>query len=124
MAKEIVLIGDKILVEPDMGEAMTEAGLYLPQTVKDKEKVFTGKVIKVGPGYPVPDPSALEKEPWENAAQKLKYFPLQAQEGDYCMFLKDQAVEIEFENKKFFVVPHSAILLLVRNVINEIPPKI
>jgi len=124
MSKDIILIGDKILVEPDMGEAMTEAGLYLPQTVKDKEKVFTGKVVKVGPGYPVLDPSSLEKEPWENKTKKLKYFPLQAQERDFCMFIKEQAVEIEFENKKFFVVPHSAILLLVRSNISEIPPKI
>ena len=124
MAKEIILIGDKVLVEPDEGEGMTEAGLYLPQTIKDKEKVCTGKIVKVGPGYPVPDPQALEQEPWAQKEKKYKYFPLQAHEGDYCMFLKDQSVEIEFENKKFFVVPHSTILLLVRSTEPEIPPEI
>jgi hypothetical protein len=31
---------------------------------------------------------------------KDKYFSLQAKEGDSCMFLKDQGVEIKFENKK------------------------
>ena len=40
------------------------------------------------------------------------------------MFLKEQGVEIEFENKKFFVVPHSAVLLLVRSAASEILPQI
>ncbi len=124
MAKEIILIGDRVLVEPDLGEGMTDAGLYLPQTVKEKDKVQTGKVVKVGPGYPVPDPSSLAAEPWAKADNKYKYFPLQAREGDYCMFLKDQAVEIQFENKKFFVVPHSSILVLIRNPLPDIPEEI
>lgn len=124
MAKDIILIGDRVLVEPDQGEGMTDAGLYLPQTVKEKDKVQTGKVVKVGPGYPVPDPSSLDSEPWAKSDNKYKYFPLQAQEGDYCMFLKDQAVEIQFESKKFFVVPHSSILVLIRNPLPDIPEEI
>lgn len=113
MSNEILLIGDKVLVAPDSGEGMTDAGLYLPQTVKDKDRVSTGKIVKVGPGYPVPDPASLDKEPWAKVSQD-KYFPLQAKEGDYCMFLKDQGVEIKFENKQYVVVSHSAILVLVR----------
>ncbi|MEK7864491.1 MAG: co-chaperone GroES, partial [Nitrospirota bacterium] len=48
-----------------------------------------------------------------------KYIPLQAAEGDYAIFLKDAAVEIEFEDKKYLIVPHSAILTLVRTDIVE-----
>ena len=114
MRKDLIIVGDRVLIEPDRGEGRTDAGLYLPQNVREKEKVQTGKVIKNGPGYPVPDPSALDQEPWVNSP-KSKYFPLQAKEGDYCIFLRDQGVEIEFESKKYIVVPHSAILILIRN---------
>jgi co-chaperonin GroES (HSP10) len=114
MGKELILVGDKVLVEPNEGEGRTDAGLYLPQNVKEKEKVQIGKVIKIGPGYPVPDPSLLDQEPWAKTSRD-KYFPLQAKEGDYCIFLREQAVEIEFERKKFLVIPHSAILVLIRN---------
>ncbi len=114
MEKELIPVGDKILIEPDEGENLTDYGLYLPQTVKDKEKVQSGKVIKAGPGYPIFDPTILDEEPWRVSRSKGKYFPLQAKEGDYCIFLKDSAVEVEFEKKKYLVVPQSAILLIVR----------
>ena len=39
---------------------------------------------------------------------------LQAEEGDYALFLKDQAIEIEYETKKYLIVPQSAILMLIR----------
>ncbi|RKY37978.1 MAG: co-chaperone GroES [Candidatus Omnitrophota bacterium] len=113
--KELILVGDKVLIEPDIEEAMTDGGLYLPQTVKEKEKVQTGKVINTGPGYPVPDPSLLDQEPWAVSKNKTKYFPLQAKAGDWCIFLKDSAVEVVFNKKKYVVVPHSAILLLIRD---------
>jgi chaperonin GroES len=49
----------------------------------------------------------------------MKYIPLQASEGDYALFLKDAAVEIEFEGRKYLIVPHSAILAIVRTEIAE-----
>jgi len=114
MKKELILVGDRVLIEPDAGNERTNAGLYLPQGVKEKEKINTGKVIKTGPGYPIPDPGILDQEPWIKTS-KDKYFPLQAKAGDWCIFLKDSAVEVVFDKKKYVVVPHSAILLLVRD---------
>ncbi|UCC95241.1 MAG: co-chaperone GroES [Candidatus Omnitrophota bacterium] len=114
MSKELILVGDKVLIDPDAGEGKTDAGLYLPQNVREKEKIQTGRIVKIGPGYPVPDPSVLDQEPWAKAS-KDKYFPLQAKEGDYCIFLRDQGVEIEFEKNKYLVIPHSAILVLMRD---------
>lgn len=115
MEKEIIVVGDRVLISPDEGDDKTQSGLYLPQGVKEKEKVQSGVVVKIGPGYPIPDPSALEAEPWQSPASETKYLPLQAQEGDYCLFLRNSAVEIEFEDAKYVVVPHSSILLLIRN---------
>ncbi|MCX7661353.1 MAG: co-chaperone GroES, partial [Candidatus Omnitrophica bacterium] len=60
-------------------------------------------------------PSTLEIEPWQAPRIERKYFPLQAKEGDYCIFLRKQAVEIEYEGKKYVVVPHHAILVLLRD---------
>lgn len=114
MDKDLVVIGDRVLIFPDEGDDRTETGLYLPQGVKEKEKVQSGTIIKVGPGYPIPDPAALEIEPWEAPKFEGKYFPLQAKEGDYCIFLRSAGVEMEFENKKYVIVPHSAILVILR----------
>jgi co-chaperonin GroES (HSP10) len=88
-------------------------------TVKEKEKVHGGYVVKTGPGYAIPD--TVPEEPWNPSDRKdLKYIPLQASEGDYAIFLRESAVEIEFEGKKYLIVPHSAILALVRtDIVDE-----
>jgi chaperonin GroES len=117
--KNLVIVGDRVLIDPDEGTGKTSSGLYLPPTVKEKEKVATGYVVKTGPGYAVHDPG-ISEEPWATGAKKeVKYIPLQASEGDYAIFLRESAIEIEFEDKKYLIVPHSAILALVRVEITE-----
>lgn len=114
MFEQLILVGDKVLIEPDSEKGRTDSGLYLPQGVREKDKVGMGLIVKIGPGYPIPDPSAFEHEPWVQGHPD-KYFPLQAREGDTCIFLKEQGVEITFEKKKYIVAPHSALLVLIRN---------
>ncbi len=118
MNKVIVMVGDKVLIEPTEPDGKTSTGLYLPQGVKEKEKAHMGRIVKTGPGYPVPDPAMLDQEPWVKRPSG-KYFPLQAKEGDYCIFLRDQGVEIEYDGKRYVVVPHSAILVLIRDSFEE-----
>jgi chaperonin GroES len=121
--KNLVIVGDRVLIDPDEGTGKTSSGLYLPPTVKEKEKVATGYVVKTGPGYAVHDPG-ISEEPWAAVGKKeVKYIPLQASEGDYAIFLRESAVEIEFEDKKYLIVPHSAILALVRVEITEGEPE-
>jgi co-chaperonin GroES (HSP10) len=112
--KLLIVVGDRVLIKPDHSKDKTSSGLYLPQGVETKDKVQGGFVHKVGPGYPLPDPAASE-EPWEKQRSEPKYLPLQAEEGDYALFLRKTAVEIEFENEKYLLVPQAAILLLVRD---------
>ena len=112
--KQLIVVGDRVLIKPDHSKEKTAAGLYLPQGMETKEKVQGGFVYKVGPGYPLPDPAATE-EPWEKQRNEPKYLPLQAEEGDYALFLRKTAVEIEFEDEKYLLVPQAAILLLVRD---------
>ncbi len=116
--RNLIVVGDRVLIDPDERVDKTSSGLYLPPTVKEKEKVIGGYVIKTGPGYAIPD--LVPEESWlSNKQKELKYIPLQAVEGDYAIFLKESAVEIEFEGKKYLIVPHSAILALVRSDIVE-----
>lgn len=109
-----------MLISLDKGQNRTEFGLYLPPGVKEKEKVRGGYVVKVGPGYPMPDPNAINDEPWSSTPKRdIKYIPLQARTGDYAIFLSSAAVEIEFEGKEYVVVPQSSILVLVRDKFPE-----
>jgi co-chaperonin GroES (HSP10) len=79
--KNLIVVGDRVLIDPDERIDKTSSGLYLPPTVKEKEKVAGGYVVKTGPGYAVHDPNS--EESWtSNSTQGLKYIPLQAYEGD------------------------------------------
>lgn len=114
--KEIIVLGDRVLIRPEEAEEKTSVGLYLPQTVKDREDVMRGYIVKTGPGIPLASPSSLGDEPWNPGNDpEPKYFPMEVRVDDFALFLRKAAVEIKYENEKYFVVPQSAILLLVRN---------
>ena len=113
--KKIILVGDKVLIAPDADADRTNHGLYLPPGVKEKDKVQSGAVVQVGPGYAVPNPHYLDQEQWSTTPKDpIKYMPLQAEEGDYALFLRDSAIEIEYDERKYLIVSHSAILMLIR----------
>ncbi|MFQ5583108.1 MAG: co-chaperone GroES [Calditrichia bacterium] len=114
--KELVVIGDRVLIKEDDSEQRTKVGLYLPQTVKEKEQVAGGYILKTGPGIPLADPSSLGEEPWLNSpGEKLTYLPMEARPGDYALFLKKASVEINYKNEKYLIVPQGAILVLIRD---------
>jgi len=119
--KQVLIVGDRILLDTENQDDKTKSGLYLPPSVREKEKVATGRVVKVGPGYPIPNPSYTEDEPWSTPRDPMKYIPLQAKEGDYAIFLREQGVEIEFEEKKYLIVPQAAVVALVREEVTEVP---
>jgi co-chaperonin GroES (HSP10) len=112
--KEIILVSDRVLIDPDINRSKTPSGLYLPPGVKEKETVQGGHVVKVGPGLPLPLSDDSNDEPWAPENKEPQYLPLQAEEGDYAIFLRKYAIEIELEGKKYLIVPHSYILVLIR----------
>jgi co-chaperonin GroES (HSP10) len=111
--KKLIVVGDRVLIQPTKQTDKTESGLYLPPGVQEKEKIQSGYVIKVGPGYPLPLP-ADEDEVWKGKEEQVKYLPLQAQEGDLAIFLQRGAVEVIYEKEKYFIVPQASILMLER----------
>ncbi len=119
LRKQMVVVGDRVLLELDDGQDKTKSGLYLPPSVREKERVAMGRVVRVGPGYPIPNPNYTEDEPWSAPKDPMRYIPLQAKEGDYAIFIREQGVEVEFEEKKYLIVPQSAVLVLVRNELIE-----
>ena len=111
--KHLLVVGDRVLVEPEGGETRTEVGLVLPATVKEKEDVRGGRVAALGPGLPLAPPQD-ESEPWKEPYRAPRYLPMQVEIGDYALFFRKAAMEIEFEGTKYLVVPQSALLVLVR----------
>lgn len=111
--KDLIVIGDRVLIEPDTSKERTDSGLYLPQGVAEKEKVQGGWVVKTGPGYILPHHSD-SGEPWLDAKDEPKYIPLQVNEGDYTIFLRKEAIEIEYGKKKYLIIPQAGILAVVR----------
>ena len=98
--KRLIVVGDRVLIQPQEGEDRTKVGLYLPPTV--------------GPGTPISAPTDLDEEPWKIASGEPRYMPVQAEVGDYAIFFRKASVEISFEGEKYLVVPQAAILALVR----------
>jgi len=112
---ELIIVGDRVLVEQHDGEQLTHSGLYLPATVTEKEKVGTGKVVRVGPGHLMPNPDYNEGDPITRPAESVRYLPLQAQPGDFAFYLRKESIEINYQEKTYIIVPHNAILALVRS---------
>lgn len=112
--KRLIVVGDRILIEPEEGEERTKVGLYLPASAVDKQSVQGGRVVATGPGTPMGAPTELDDEPWRITSGEPRYLPVQAQMGDFAIFFRKAAVEISFENKQYLVVPQAAILTLVR----------
>jgi chaperonin GroES len=111
--KKLIVVGDRVLIKPARQSEKTAGGLYLPPGVQEKEKIQSGYVIKVGPGYPLPLPADID-DMWKNKEEQVKYLPLQAQEGDLAIFLQKGAIEVMYEDEKYFIVPQASILMLER----------
>ena len=112
--KRLIVVGDRVLIQPEEGEDRTKVGLYLPASAVDSQAVQGGTVVATGPGNAVSAPTELSEEPWKIGAPEPRYVPLQARIGDYAIFFRRAAVEITFEGDRYLVVPQAAILTLVR----------
>ncbi len=113
--KELIVVGDRVLVRIEEGEERTNVGLYLPPTAMDSQAVQGGTIVATGPGLPMPAPDASTDEPWRTPARETRFIPMQARAGDYALFFRKAAVEITFEGERYLVVPQAAILALVRD---------
>ncbi len=109
----VVMIGDRVLIKPKAERSQTDSGLYLPPGVREKETIQVGYVMKVGPGYPIP--ALADEESWKEPSEEIKYVPLQPKEGDLAVYLQKSAHEIRLHQEPYMIVPHQAILMIIRD---------
>ena len=84
---------DRILVKPTEAETMTDSGLYLPESAK--EKPMTGKVVAVGPGKLLDNGERVKPS---------------VSKGDTVVYGKYAGTEIEIKKVSHLVVRESDLL--------------
>jgi len=110
----IRIVGDRVLIRPRPEDEQTRSGLFLPPGIEEQEPAASGYVLKVGPGFPMPSQS--DDEPWKAQDQDhIRYIPLQAKTGDLAVYLRKQAITINFNDQNYVIVPQHAILMLYRD---------
>ena len=112
--KNLIIVGDRVLIKPKSLSDKTKTGLYLPPGVHEKEIVQSGYVMKAGPGYPLAQASEDAEESWKATDEKVKYSPLQVKEGDLAIFLQKGSIEVVYKEEKYFIVPQNQILMVER----------
>lgn len=124
--QEIILVGDRLLLRPEEGESVSRAGLILPATVADAEQVQAGRVVAVGPGVAMP-PAQFDwsDAPSSAASAPPRWVAMQARVGDLALFRRKAGVEIRLRQDRFVVVPHDALLVILRegDVAEAGPPQ-
>lgn len=79
------------MIEPKEAETKTAAGLYIPDTAKEKPQ--QGKVVAAGPGK--------------------KDDPMEVKVGDEVIYGKYAGTEVTVEDKKYLIVKQSDILAVL-----------
>lgn len=110
---KIIVVGDRVLIQPGTAAKRTKSGLLLPAGYQEKEEIQSGYILKCGPGYALP--SMEEDEAWNQQHKEVRYLPLQVKPGDLAIFMQKNAVEIKYDGDKYFIVPQNAILLVERD---------
>jgi co-chaperonin GroES (HSP10) len=112
---DLIVVGDRVLIQPETGEEKTDTGLVVPASVSDQDNVQNGRVVKTGPGYLTQNPEYTETESWKESTTPVRYLPLQASPGDHAFFLRNEAIDLRYDGTHYLIVPHKAILALVRD---------
>lgn len=86
------MIGDRVLVKPDMIEEKTTSGIYIPDTAK--ERPSRGEVISVGPG--------------------VKDVEMVVNVGDKVLFTKYGNSEITLNGQKHLIMKQNDILAIIK----------
>lgn len=111
---KFIIVGDRVLIKPRTPDDRTRSGLFLPPGVEEKEKLNSGYVLKVGPGYAIPDVNEID-EAWKAKEKEAKYIPLQVKEGDLVVYLQHNGYEIEYNEEKYIILPYASILMIIRD---------
>jgi len=84
---------DRVLIKPIEGESMTESGLYLPESAK--EKPVKGKVVATGPG---------------KLMDNGKRAQLSVRKGDVVVYSQWAGTEVEIKGDKHLIMKETELL--------------
>ncbi len=90
-------LGDKVLVTRAEARDRTEAGIYLPESAKDKAR--EGKIMATGAGL-------LNKETGE-------YMPFSVKKGDRILFSSYAGTEVKIEDTEYLIMTEDDILGII-----------
>jgi chaperonin GroES len=89
-------LSDKVIVEVLSSEEKTSAGLYLPDTAKEKPQ--EAKVIAIGKG---------------KTLSNGKLVPPQVKVGDKVVFAKYSGSEVKIEEKEYLIIDQDDLLAVL-----------
>ncbi|HJO15996.1 MAG TPA: co-chaperone GroES [Phycisphaerales bacterium] len=90
-------LGDKLLVKRAEARDRTDAGIYLPETAKDKPQ--QGTIVATGNGV-------LNKETGQ-------YLPFTVKKGDAVLFTSYAGTEVKMDGGDFLIMTESDILGII-----------
>jgi len=96
--KQIIPLGDRVLIKPQGKEEKTHAGIIIPETV-DKEKPEMGKVIAVGGG---------------KVSESGETLPMKVKVGDMVLFSKYGPDEVTIDDEDYLIISESSILAIIK----------
>ena len=80
--KELIVVGDRVLIRADEGDERSKVGLYLPATAVEGQAVQGGLIVATGPGTPLPEVADHLDEPWRiTGTKETRHVPMQARVG-------------------------------------------
>jgi chaperonin GroES len=96
MALKLKPLADRVIVEPKEQEEMTAAGIYVPETAKEKPQ--EAEVIAVGPGRLL-----------DNGERA----PMEVKKGDRVIFAKYAGTEFKLDDTQYLILGEKDILAVL-----------
>ena len=93
MAVKLEPLADRLVVKPIEAEEKTKAGIYLPDTAKEKPQ--EGEVVAVGPG---------------RTSDDGKRIVMDVKVGDIVVYTKYGGTEIKVDDEEYMILRESDIL--------------
>ncbi len=90
-------LGDKVIVQRDEADSITESGIYLPEQAKDTPK--SGVILAIGDG-------ALNQETGER-------IPMTVSKGDRVVFTSYAGNEVKLDDKELLIMKEDEILAII-----------
>jgi chaperonin GroES len=89
-------LGDRLVAKPIEQEEQTAAGIYLPETAKEKPQ--QAEVIAVGPGA---------------RNEKGEYVPMEVKVGDIVLYAKYSGTNVKLNGQEYLILKENDVLALI-----------